>query len=45
MGTIIMAIGDISTSTIGTSFAVLFNKELLGKYKLEDPYALVDSGK
>ena len=40
-----MAIGDISTSTIGTSFAVLFNKELLGKYKLEDPYALVDSGK
>lgn len=44
-GTLYMAISDISTSTIGTSFAVLFNKELLGKYKLEDPYALVDSGK
>ena len=44
-GKLWMASGDISTNTIGTSFAVLFNKDLLETYKLEDPYALVDSGK
>ncbi len=44
-GKLWMASGDISTNTIGTSFAVLFNKDLLETCKLEDPYALVDSGK
>ena len=44
-GKLWMASDDISTNTIGTSFAVLFNKDLLETYKLEDPYALVDSGK
>ena len=44
-GKLYMASGDISTNTIGTSFAVLFNKNLAEKYQIEDPYAIVDSGK
>ena len=44
-GKLYFASGDISTNTIGTSFAVLFNKELAEKYKLENLYSLVDNGK
>ena len=44
-GKLYFASGDISTNTIGTSFAVFFNKELAEKYKLENLYSLVDSGK
>lgn len=44
-GKLFFASGDISTNTIGTSFSVLFNKELAEKYKLENLYSLVDSGK
>lgn len=43
-GKLYMASGDISTNTIGTSFAVLFNKDLVDKYQIENPYALVDNG-
>ncbi len=39
------ASGDISTNTLGNSFAILFNKKLMADYHLEAPYALVDSGK
>ena len=44
-GKLYFASGDISTNTIGTSFAMLFNKETAEKYKVDDLYSLVDSGK
>lgn len=44
-GKLYFASGDISTNTIGTSFAVFFNKDLAEKYKLENLYSLVDNGK
>ena len=44
-GKLFFASGDISTNTIGTTFAAFFHKGLLGDYKLENPYELVDTGK
>ena len=44
-GNLYFASGDISTNTIGTTFAAIFNKGLLNDYNLENPYELVDTGK
>ena len=44
-GKLYFASGDISTNTIGTSFAVMFNKDLAERYQIENLYSLVDSGK
>ncbi|MBQ7298640.1 MAG: hypothetical protein IJW77_02250 [Clostridia bacterium] len=44
-GNLYFITGDISTNTIGTSFSVFFNKDLVASYQLENPYELVDSGK
>ncbi len=44
-GKLYMASGDISTNTIGTSFGVLFNKDLTEKYQISGLYSLVDEGK
>ncbi len=44
-GKLYMASGDISTNTVGTSFGVLFNKDLVEKYQIENLYSLVDEGK
>ncbi len=39
------ASGDISTWMTLYTYAMLFNKNILADYKLEDPYTLVDEGK
>ena len=43
-GKLYFASGDISTNLIGTSFAVIFNKQLAEDYSLGNLYDLVDSG-
>ena len=37
--------GDISANVIYMMYVTFFNKELLEKYSLEDPYTLVENGK
>ncbi len=37
--------GDISTNLLHMMYATFFNKDYLSTYSLDDPYALVESGK
>ena len=39
------AIGDLSISTHDLTYILLFNKQLIGDYGMENPYDLVSSGK
>ncbi len=40
-----LAYGDFNLSVYDYTYALAFNKKLLDELKLDDPYALVDSGK
>ena len=44
-GKLYFASGDISTNMLHMMYATFFNKTILDKYKLEDPYELVLDGK
>ena len=43
-GKLYFATGDISTNYLLRMYGTFFNKELVDEYKLDSPYALVDSG-
>ncbi|MBO5219836.1 MAG: extracellular solute-binding protein [Clostridia bacterium] len=44
-GKLYYATGDVSVNAFQSTRCFLFNKDLIEKYKLESPYALVKSGK
>ena len=44
-GKMFFTTGDISQIMSDSIFAILFNKKLVQEYEIEDPYALVKSGK
>jgi len=44
-GTYWLAYGDFNLSIYDYTYALAFNKKMLDELKLDDPYALVDSGK
>ena len=43
-GALYMAAGDVALTSLENMCVVLFNKQLIGDYSLEDPYAMVSGG-